>query len=155
MIQDKLSGNDLACPNCYSVQLIRSGWEHGKQRYRCKKCGHRSVYPVSDVELLRENVKYRKEKQKAQDVNRVERKAFREHARINNALSEYNKELIKILKEFPIKRYKPIDTRGSKGVGLIQLSDLHFNELVSMESNKYDFDVASKRLRTFIRKAKK
>ena len=49
--------------------------------------------PIEDLELLRENVRYRKEKQKAQDVNRIERKGFREHARIENAVEEYSKEL--------------------------------------------------------------
>ena len=67
----------LGCPNCYSIQLIKSGWEHGKQRYKCKRCGHRTVFPVTDVELVRENVRYRKEKQKAQDLNRIERKVSR------------------------------------------------------------------------------
>ena len=150
----------LVCPSCNSSKVRRNGFHRGlagkKQRYLCTDCNTKTSYPIFlDREVIEENVRLETRSQKLQDLNRIKNKSFREHARINNALSEYNKELIKILKEFPIKRYKPIDTRGSKGVGLIQLSDLHFNELVSMESNKYDFDVASKRLRTFIRKAKK
>ncbi len=153
MIQDKLSGNALACPNCYSVQLIRSGWEHGKQRYRCKRCGHRSVYPVTDIELLKENVKYRKEKQKAQDVNRIERKGFREHARIENAVEEYSKELKELFENNKLHESTRSHKVSKRAVGVIQFSDVHFNELVELQNNRYDFKVASQRCQYFVEKA--
>ena len=83
----------LACPSCYHTGLAKSGFDKNKQRYKCRACKHRSVNPIEDLELLRENVRYRKEKQKAQDVNRIERKGFREHARIENAVEAYSEEL--------------------------------------------------------------
>ena len=46
-----------------------------------------------DKEILKSNVKLSKQKQKQQDLNRIERKSFREHARIENAVSEYGKEI--------------------------------------------------------------
>ena len=138
MIQDKLTGNSLACPNCYSIQLIRSGFEHGKQRYRCKRCGHRSVNPITDIELLKENVKYRKEKQKAQDINRVERKSFREHVRIENAVEEYSKQLVQLFEKNKLHTHTQKHKVKSKAVGVIQFSDLHFNELVELQNNRYD-----------------
>tara|TARA_Y100000592_G_C5449160_1_gene307747 strand:+ start:456 stop:1670 length:1215 start_codon:yes stop_codon:yes gene_type:complete len=153
MIHDKLSGNALACPSCYSLQLIRSGWEHGKQRYRCKRCGHRSVHPVTDIELLKENVKYRKEKQKAQDLNRIERKGFREHARIENAVEEYSKELKKLFENNKLHKLTAKHKVKNKAVGVIQFSDLHFNELVELQNNRYDFKVASQRCQHFVQKA--
>jgi len=39
-------------------------------------------------------------------------------------------------------------------VGVVQISDTHFNELVSLPHNNYDFKVASKRLKHYINRAK-
>ena len=153
MIHDKLSGNPLACPNCYSLQLIKSGWDAGKQRYECKKCRHRSAFPISDIELLKENVKYRKEKQKAQDVNRIERKGFREHARIENAVEEYSKELKKLFENYKLHKRTKKHKISNRAVGVIQFSDVHFNELVELQNNRYDFKVASQRCQYFVEKA--
>ena len=43
---------------------------------------------------------------------------------------------------------------NKKAVGVIQFSDVHFNELVELENNRYDFKVASARVRYFVNKAK-
>ena len=153
MIHDKLSGNALACPSCYSLQLIRSGWDADKQRYQCKRCKHRTVFPISDVELLKENVKYRKEKQKAQDVTRIERKGFREHARIENAVEEYSKELKQLFENNRLHKLTKSHKISKRAVGVIQFSDVHFNELVELQNNRYDFKVASQRCQYFVRKA--
>ena len=56
-------------------------------------------YLVSDKEIVEENIKLAKQKQRAQDLNRIANKSFREYAREENALVEYNKELINVLKE--------------------------------------------------------
>ena len=50
-------------------------------------------------EIIEKNVRLAKTTQKLNDINRVERKSFREHARIENAVESLNIELIKILKE--------------------------------------------------------
>ena len=144
----------LGCPNCYSIQIIKSGWDNGRQRYQCKRCKHRSSYPVTDVELLRENVRYRKEKQKAQDVTRIERKGFREHARIENAVEEYSKELKQLFENYKLHKATRKHKSSSKAVGVIQFSDVHFNELVDLSNNKYDFKVAAQRCQYFVERAK-
>ena len=144
----------LGCPNCYSIQIIKSGWDNGRQRYQCKRCKHRSSYPVTDVELLRENVRYRKEKQKAQDVTRIERKGFREHARIENAVEEYSKELKKLFENYKLHKITRKYKSSNKAAGVIQFSDVHFNELVDLQNNRYDFKVASQRCQYFVSKAK-
>jgi len=106
-------------------------------------------YLVSDKEIVEENVKLAKQKQRAQDLNRIANKSFREYAREENALVEYNKELVKVLKEnsLDVKLTKHKRKKGS--VVLVQIADTHFNELVDMESNQYDFKIASKRLQKF------
>ena len=144
----------LGCPNCYSIQIIKSGWDNGRQRYQCKRCRHRSAFPVTDVELLRENVRYRKEKQKAQDVTRIERKGFREHARIENAVEEYSKELKQLFENYKLHKATKKHKSSSKAVGVIQFSDVHFNELVDLSNNRYDFKVAAQRCQHFVDRAK-
>ena len=147
----------LTCPNCFSVQLIKSGVEHGKQRYRCKRCGSRTVFPIAEeeLELVKENVRYKKQKQKAQDVNRVERKAFREYARVENAVEEYSKELKQLFENYKLHTVTKKHNGTSKAVGVIQFSDVHFNELVDIKGNKYDFKVAAQRCQYFVSQAKK
>ena len=146
---------DLVCPNCLSPQLRKEGKSKGKQRYLCKKCRHKSVNPIEsgEAEILKENVKLAKQKQSFQDINRIERKAFREYARLENACAEYNKELVKIFENNNLSKLTKKHEAKNKAVGVIQFSDVHFNELVNLEHNKYDFTVASARCRTFVTKA--
>ena len=82
----------LSCPTCGSKDLIKKGTQKSaggnyRQRYLCNSCKTKTIYPIkNDLEVVRENVKLAKQKQSAQDVNRIERKAFREHARYENAV---------------------------------------------------------------------
>lgn len=154
---------------------LRQWWEENgrpgicqaeyKYKEQDKPCGHipckefrelikdfRGFYEA-DKELIESNVKYKFEKQKFQDNNRIERKAFREHARIYNALEEYNKALIEAL-----KKLKPItlkhESHDCKACGIVQISDAHFNELISILGNQYDFKIAAKRLKRLAIKVK-
>ena len=153
MSSDEYLDKVLACPRCYHRGLTKSGFDKSKQRYECRACKHRSVNPIEDLELLRENVKYRKEKQKAQDVTRIERKGFREHARIENAVEEYSKELKKLFEKNKLHKSTKSHKISKRAVGVIQFSDVHFNELVELQNNRYDFRVASQRCQYFVEKA--
>jgi predicted phosphodiesterase len=103
-----------------------------------------------DKEIIQENVKLSKQKQRAQDQNRIANKSFREYARVENAVAEYNKELVDVIKKEGLK-IKTIKHRSSSKAPamIVHLSDLHLNELVDLPSNKYDFYIASKRLKLF------
>lgn len=151
-----LNPKNLICPNCYHIGMVKDGHSRGKQRYRCKKCYHSTLYPIydADVDIVRENVRLSKQKQKAQDQNRIYNKAFREHARIENALEEYTKELKTLFENNSLNCTTTKHDVNNKAVGVIQFSDVHMNELVDLENNKYDFSVASKRTRHFVNKAK-
>lgn len=110
-------------------------------------------YYEADQEIVEKNVSYKMQTQKYMDTNRIERKTFREYTRISNALEEYNKSILEhlsLLKPFTIKHQK----LNNKAVGVVQLSDIHFNELIDIEGNKYDFEIASKRLKLLATKAK-
>jgi len=112
-----------------------------------------------DEELVAYNVRLAKQKQKFQDTNRIERRAFREYSRIENAIVELNQELIKILKNHSLSQYTICHNENilidkQKATGIIHFTDSHFNELVDLSTNKYDFIIASRRCHKFIRKAK-
>ncbi len=150
----------IVCPVCNSSNVKKNGFHHNKttesrQRSKCNQCTYKSIdMMMLDKEVIAENVRNSKRLQKAQDRNRISNKSFREFARLENAIGEYSKHLISVFKSVALPKFEKIDIKGSKGTGLIQISDTHFNELVDMESNKYDFEIASKRMKTFVRKAK-
>ena len=82
-----------------------------------------------DRELLQFNVRLAKARQAQADTNRIERKAFREHARVENAVAAYTRELCSLLDERGFTKgikLAPIP-EGGDSVLIVQLSDLHFN----------------------------
>lgn len=99
-------------------------------------------------ELLQFNVRLAKRHQALADTTRIERKAFREHARIENAAAAYCCELAERLDERDFSRGIQLASipEGGDAVLIVQLSDLHFNERVELPSNRYDFSVAAARL---------
>ena len=97
-----------------------------------------------------------KARQAQADTNRIERKAFREHARIENAVAAYTRELCARLDEQQFTRgiqLTPIP-EGGDSVLIVQLSDLHFNEQVDLPSNQYNFTIAAQRLRKLAQRVK-
>jgi len=115
---------------------------------------------LADQEIVTTNVKLAKKEQKQRDNNRIERKAFRQDARIENAVAEYAKGLTKAhednAKALKKLKFGPLKTTTDKdGVGVIQLSDPHFNEMINLPHNQYDFEIASKRLRLHVNKCMK
>lgn len=137
-------------PNINVIYNRLGGWT------KAKFFANRSIY---DIEIITENVKLAKQRQKFMDSNRIERRSFRDFARIDNALEEYSKELAKILDKYDLSQYTTVhqenkSTNKRKAVGIVHLTDLHANELVDLNINKYDFKIASRRCRKFINKAK-
>jgi predicted phosphodiesterase len=103
---------------------------------------------VSDFELVLHNIKLDKSNQKLRDENRIERKSLREYYRIGNAIEEYSKSIVEKFNEVDFKIEIPYNNVNTKEVVLIvQLSDLHFNELIQLPYNQYDFIIAGKRLK--------
>tara|TARA_R110000744_G_scaffold275623_4_gene388451 strand:+ start:443 stop:1672 length:1230 start_codon:yes stop_codon:yes gene_type:complete len=112
-------------------------------------------YTLADKEIVEYNVRLSKQKQKAQDQNRIATKSFREHARLENSLTAYNEEIIKVLKENSLETEFPKIEMVGNGAMVVQIADTHFNELVDLDHNKYDFEVAAKRLQKFAYYTKK
>jgi predicted phosphodiesterase len=111
-------------------------------------------YLIADKDIIEYNIRLAKQKQKFQDLNRIERKSFREDSRQENALIEYNTEIIKLLKRESLKTKLSKKKHNTEAAIVVQIADTHFNELVELESNKYDFDIASKRLQKYAYKVK-
>ena len=143
----------MYCPRCHSGSLVKSGFDYGKQRYQCKRCNKKSINPIENIDLIKDNVRLAMQKQNYQDLNRIERKSFREYARIENAILKYNKELKKIFENYKLNDLTIKHQKNNKAVGVIQFSDVHFNELVNLKHNKYDFRVASSRCKHLVEQA--
>ena len=106
-------------------------------------------YYIADKEIIQHNILLQNRSQKQADLNRIKNKSFREHSRLENALVEYNKALIDLLKRESLKTSIKHHTSKGKQAIIVQIADTHFNELVDLKNNKYDFEVASKRLQKF------
>jgi hypothetical protein len=111
-----------------------------------------------DLETVSENVRLAKLVQRQSDDARIKNKAFREHARIENAVASFNEAIVAELEQIGEsmagceRRSGPLDPKAAAMV--IHLSDNHFNELVNLPTNRFDFEVAAKRLQLLAQKAK-
>lgn len=122
----------------------------------------KSVEP--DYEVLEETVRLAKSNQRLQDQNRIQNKSFREYARIENAIAAYNKAILSELKELGSSlrdcvneewnQRRTLSPKPDSACLVIHISDNHFNELVNLPTNRFDFEVASKRLALLAKKTK-
>lgn len=116
------------------------------------------TYEEPDLELLTETVRLAKTNQALVDKARIQNKSWREHARIENAVELYNKEILVALQEQGAAlrgvsiRQGPLNPEAA--VLVVHISDVHFNELVNLPTNRYDFTVAAKRLQLLAQKVK-
>lgn len=114
--------------------------------------------PQLDYETIEENVKLAKANQALADQNRIKNKAFREHARIENAVEEFSKSILHELQNHGValshcpRRTGALDPEAAALV--VHLSDNHFNELVNLPTNRFDFEVGARRLALLARKIK-
>jgi len=108
--------------------------------------------------MLTETVRLAKKNQELMDRSRIQNKSFREHARIENAVTSYSEAILEELRKHGTaladcsRRSGALDP--SAAVVVIHLSDNHFNELVNLPTNRFDFEVAAKRLQLLAQKAK-
>jgi len=157
-----INGIEKVCPKCANVALIKASKDKNGQRWQCKDkaCNHRpyehNLLTKYDADIVLQSVKSEKKNQRLQDLNRIERKGFRESARMENALSAYNEKLNELLTNHTLTKLTiQHSTTNPQAVGVFHVTDVHFNELVALANNKYDFHVASSRLYHYIRKATK
>ncbi len=116
------------------------------------------IASTPDYEVLAENVRLSKRNQRTSDLSRIANKSFREHARIENAVSAYSSAILTELKEHG-KSLGECPRRTGElspdaAAVVVHLSDNHFNELVNLPTNRFDFEVAAKRLALLAQKTK-
>jgi predicted phosphodiesterase len=96
--------------------------------------------------------------QKARDSLRVERKHFREEIRYHNTTGSLYEEIAQLLREegryADFNTYVHADWNGETE-GVFQISDIHFNELVELPFNTFDFKIAAQRLQKYVVRARK
>jgi len=113
---------------------------------------------LGDIEVVIEAVKQAKRAQQFMDKNRIQNKTFREYARVENALTDLNSELVSLLREYGLTTYTQSHKQtasATEPVAIFHFTDPHFNELVDLPFNKYDFKEASKRCQKLVQSAKK
>lgn len=107
-------------------------------------------------DFKKESCKLARKNQRLTDLNRIERAVWRTEARRENALKAYVGEMCRLLKNLKFSR-KPVrhtyDTEGGIFT-IVQLTDTHFNELINISGNTYDFKVAAGRLANYASKVK-
>ena len=116
---------------------------------------------LEDNELDKEElttglVKKSAQLQKVRDLKNQEVKIKREGERLYNILEERFTTLIDSLESVNLSNIKlpKIKNNKSEKYGILQLSDLHANEIIlpseTHNMNEYNFDILSKRLRKYI-----
>lgn len=109
---------------------------------------------LGDTTLQESNQDFKRLAIKWRDINTYNNKTFREYARSINALEQLNIDLldnISYLKPRIITNvdYSDIVKTYNSDVLVVQLSDLHFSEVVNEQFDRFDFTVLSKRLKKF------
>lgn len=109
---------------------------------------------IKDDDNLAYIVRNKRALQKARDLNKNLNKESRELFRATNTIEELNKAVIKKFNEvsFDIKVNNHLKISNSTIV--VQLSDTHFNELVDLPNNNYDFKIASQRMEMYANEVK-
>jgi len=150
------------------VSLLRQGFDDVHQIAEITKCSsdwvrktkrlyHDHIEAPVGMESSDRRFKIAAQLQKSRDDLRVERKQFREEIRYHNALTTLNEELITVLQGTHAKFSTIIHDEDYEieTEGIIQVSDIHFNELIDMPYNKFDFRIAAKRLKKYAVRARK
>lgn len=92
--------------------------------------------------------------QRLRDQQRVERKV-RGEFRYASALADYASELAIALEGRGLYKPNIHKTYNPNAEGIIQISDAHFNELINMSHNKYDFSIGAQRLKKLALESKR
>lgn len=146
----------MFCPRCMSEDLVLVGSDRGRQRWQCKNCSLKTVNPVVPKDEELDFVKKEKQIVRLQENLNKNNRAKKLQYKLIETLEQYNDTLISVLEKFGLsKQTKPKNIEVYDDVGIVQLSDLHFNEIIENPDNQYDFNIASRRLQKFAAEIKK
>lgn len=103
-------------------------------------------YELEREELIQYSINLKKKLQRTQDTLRIERKALRFENRASQHVENLLADLMDTVPKCKIKPNKYEIYDNSNKAGIIHLSDLHIGETVDLINNKYNFEIAQKRL---------
>ena len=151
----------MHCPEDFKPMIpeVRKMIKRGYGRYRIadalgiKEYRARMLIDIAtNVDI---NIEGEVESQEEKDIKRIKNREIREESRMIGALEEIANNMISILNKKNMSKFTELHNVENNGsVGIIHLSDIHFNELIDIQSNKYDFNIASKRLFLLAERAK-
>jgi len=138
-----------------------------KTRYVCMDCGfnfytskpvdeNKNTENNDDSDLVMSNMKLAARNQSLMDERRVSNKSWRHQTRMTNFLEEFSEYIKESFKQYDYKIdsskiiHKISDPLIVDNIGVLHITDAHFGEWIEIDSNKYNFDVASKRLKKFV-----
>jgi predicted phosphodiesterase len=95
--------------------------------------------------------------QTQQDALRVERKLFREEMRNVSVLETLADAMVDAIIQAGHTDFNTIKHKdhNPETEGIMQISDSHFNEIVELPFNQFDFPIGSKRMQKYVHVAKK
>lgn len=93
--------------------------------------------------------------QRLQDMGNRDKRIIRDASRQWNCMTELAEAMRDVLTTHTLTATTPPTIKeNQKTVGVLQLSDIHFNELIhDIDNNRYDFEVASARIKKFVDKS--
>lgn len=151
----------MYCPEEYVslIPEVKKMVELGYGRYKIADAlgikEHRARMLINIATSVDIEIENEVQNQKKKDLSRIKRRETREESRVVGTLEEIAKNMTTILKGKNLSKLSVShDNKLGKSVGIIHLSDIHFNELIDIQSNKYNFDIASKRLFLLAERAK-
>lgn len=110
---------------------------------------------IVENEELSKAILEAKNHQKFQDKLRVSRKIAREDFRIYNFLEEKNDKIVELLEGISLQIPSTKEHKSSSNkVAILQVSDTHIGESIDLPKNKFNMEVASKRLQKLASKVK-
>ena len=109
---------------------------------------------LGDNTLQESNQDFKRLAIKWKDINTYNNKTFRDYARSINALEQLNQDLLENIGELKPrvlhqKSSPKVNIPNNNDILMVQLSDLHFSEVVNEQFDRFDFTVLSKRLKKF------
>lgn len=141
------SVDELAATHGVSASTVRRVLKKAKEKLEAH----------ADSELVDENLRLGAAKQRLMDSNRIERKAWREHIRLENAIRALSDQLWATLLDGGYAFHRPPESplpdecNHGDPVGVIQFSDIHINEIVrGLTGNAFDIDIAARRIRKHV-----
>lgn len=144
----------MTCPYCGSEHVIKKGRRSTnftkQQQFKCKNCSGWFSLNI-DKET---GEYYRPVAQLYADKNRLLTKQIRDTDRLYNALTKLGHSIETYLKNLKPIKIPKIKTSKKDTKCIVQISDVHFGEIIDENSNKYNMQIAKERLFLYANKVK-